>query len=286
MKLKMARRANVAAVRLCDPPQIFIGPSNWTWNTRIPGYFNLWIALRGSGVMQIDGVTHVIEPGVAFLLAPGCQISARHENGDPPHNLAVHLLPLDARGRVIDRPNFPAGPVQVRDLALTDLVARRLARLRQAGATEADETEACWAHALLMQMLQDARTAPVHPIDAKILRLAERISVNPGGAGRVSELAREAGLSRVQFTRRFKRVLGESPISFIVRHRVERAAHLVEHSPLKFADIAESLGYSDVFFFSRQFKRVKGFQPSRLRRGQSGAPRDRTPVGAGARRVR
>ena len=79
-------------------------------------------------------------------------------------------------------------------------------------------------------------------------------------------MAREAGLSTVQFTRRFRRLTGTSPNLYLVRRRIERASQLIQQSPLKISEIAESLGYADVFFFSRQFKRILGHPPSHLRR--------------------
>ena len=79
-------------------------------------------------------------------------------------------------------------------------------------------------------------------------------------------MAREAGLSTVQFTRRFRRLTGTSPNLYLVRRRIERASQLIQQSPLKISEIAESLGYADVFFFSRQLKRILGHPPSHLRR--------------------
>ncbi len=261
-----SRNALVCArVRLVDAPRIYISEPNWTWDTRIPNYYNLWIALRGTGAMRVEHHVHAIQPGVAFLLAPGTRVQATHDRRDPVHNFAMHFLPFDARGRLISRARFPPGAIRLRHVALADLAAQRLARLRHTGDIAADNAAAAWAYALLMQILADAQEPPPDLTDERILRLAERIAANPAGAWRVARLAQDAGLSRARFAGRFKRLLGETPIQFIMRRRIERASVLIEQSAMKLADIAESLGYADVYFFSRQFKRVKGFPPSRLR---------------------
>lgn len=81
----------------------------------------------------------------------------------------------------------------------------------------------------------------------------------------LASLAREAGMSRAAFARRFSEQVGEPPLSYLTRRRIETAAHLLTGSEKTVADIAHSVGYDNEFAFSRAFKRETGRSPRQLR---------------------
>jgi len=77
----------------------------------------------------------------------------------------------------------------------------------------------------------------------------------------VREIARYANISEVYLRKLFSRELGISPSHKLTELRMQRAKLLIaEQRPLK--EIAERVGYSDVFQFSRAFKRYFGYPPS------------------------
>lgn len=82
----------------------------------------------------------------------------------------------------------------------------------------------------------------------------------------VAQMASQMGLSPEHFSRLFRRVNGQSPIQFIVGLRMTHARHLLRESSLSVGEIADRLGYADVYFFSRQFKEQVGVSPLRYRR--------------------
>jgi AraC family transcriptional regulator of arabinose operon len=56
---------------------------------------------------------------------------------------------------------------------------------------------------------------------------------------------------------------------FAIRQRVQRAQQLLRGSSMQISEIADALGYVDVYFFSRQFKQATGVSPSTYRRDPS-----------------
>ena len=82
----------------------------------------------------------------------------------------------------------------------------------------------------------------------------------------VQELADEAHMSRVHYTRRFKRAVGLSPNEFLVRQRVERSAILLKQTDWTLEQIADVIGYADQHYFSRQFRRTMGVSPGAYRK--------------------
>ena len=118
-------------------------------------------------------------------------------------------------------------------------------------------------------MLRLATSTRHHVSRANETRLAELILAireNPGESWTVQTLARRAGLSVSQLARRMHALVGCSPQNFVIRARIDRACRLMETSPLSLEQIADSLGYTDVYFFHRQFKNVIGVTPGSWRK--------------------
>lgn len=82
---------------------------------------------------------------------------------------------------------------------------------------------------------------------------------------RVDDLARVAGLSRAHFSREFRRVYGESPHSYLLTRRLERAAALLRSTDRSVADICFSVGLQSVGSFTTSFTRVYGASPTAYR---------------------
>jgi AraC-like DNA-binding protein len=94
-----------------------------------------------------------------------------------------------------------------------------------------------------------------------ILRVAAQIRESPGRVPPVAELARTAGYSPDHFSRVFLKVTGLRPQDYVIQARVGRARQLLAESDLTVGMIAEALGFQDIFYFSRQFRRRPGRRP-------------------------
>lgn len=75
-------------------------------------------------------------------------------------------------------------------------------------------------------------------------------------------MARDAALSRAQFTRRFVAQYGRAPAQFLIQARIDRAHQLLAESGMTVTQTAAALGYTDVPYFSRQYKQRTGRSPS------------------------
>ncbi|GIX31028.1 MAG: MmsAB operon regulatory protein [Porticoccaceae bacterium] len=78
-------------------------------------------------------------------------------------------------------------------------------------------------------------------------------------------LARQAGLSRYHFARRYREAAGQPPIRHLIRMRMEYARYLLETSDSTLAEVAAKVGLDDPLYFSRQFKQVFGVSPAGYR---------------------
>lgn len=82
------------------------------------------------------------------------------------------------------------------------------------------------------------------------------------------DLAREVGLSRSAFADRFVRALGEAPMGYHLRHRLEHAATQLLETSNSIAQIAYDIGYESEGAFSRAFRREYGLPPATWRRAK------------------
>ena len=81
----------------------------------------------------------------------------------------------------------------------------------------------------------------------------------------VDDLAKAAGLSRAHFSREFRRAFGESPYSYLLTRRLERAASLLRMTDRSIADICLSVGLQSQGSFTTSFKRMFGATPAAYR---------------------
>jgi transcriptional regulator GlxA family with amidase domain len=82
---------------------------------------------------------------------------------------------------------------------------------------------------------------------------------------RVAELALLAGMSESHFSRLFKSAIGTSPIDWLRRERINQAKHRLIESDDPIKEIARQVGYSDQFFFSKDFKKMTKLTPTQFR---------------------
>jgi len=82
----------------------------------------------------------------------------------------------------------------------------------------------------------------------------------------VAALARSAHMSSGHLSREFRRVYGESPYSYLMTRRIERAMELLRRSDLSVTDVCFAVGCSSLGTFSTRFTELVGVPPSLYRR--------------------
>jgi AraC-like DNA-binding protein len=96
------------------------------------------------------------------------------------------------------------------------------------------------------------------PIVGRVLAL---IHDQPATPWTLASLASASATSRANLARRFRQLVGESPISYLTNWRVSLAADLLAESNTTIEAIARQVGYGDAFALSAAFKRLRGVSP-------------------------
>ena len=82
----------------------------------------------------------------------------------------------------------------------------------------------------------------------------------------LDQLAREAGISKFHFCRKFREETGFPPIRYIQHLRIQRACELLSNTNKSIQEIADATGYNDTAHFCRVFASKIGEPPGRYRR--------------------
>lgn len=102
--------------------------------------------------------------------------------------------------------------------------------------------------------------------DAGLRKAILAIHQFPDQAWTVESLAAEAGMSRTSFSEKFKKMLGETPLSYLTKWRMDLAKDKLLFTEESVLSIALSLGYQSEAAFSRAYKKISGRAPSHTRK--------------------
>jgi AraC-like DNA-binding protein len=93
----------------------------------------------------------------------------------------------------------------------------------------------------------------------------------------VEALARGAHMSAGHLSRRFRQAYGESPYSYLMTRRIERAMALLRRGDLSVTEVCFEVGCSSLGTFSTRFTELVGVPPSTYRREAAGATEGMAP---------
>ena len=236
-----------------------------------PGH-ELIFCLRGRGWVRVAGRRH--EVGSGQLVWVNCHHGHAYgaAAGDP-----WELLWLRAEGRSLDR---LAKMLQVRAQPVLDGVdpptavrcyERVFAHMCSTKPADAALGDAAMAElvALAFAARPSLLDAGAPELPAAVLRALERMRLYYHQPTKVAELAAMSGMSESHFSRMFKAAMGTSPIDWLRRERINQAKRRLIESDDAIKEIAQQVGYSDQFFFSKDFKKMTSLTPTQFRQRES-----------------
>ncbi|MET8216056.1 helix-turn-helix transcriptional regulator [Streptomyces hirsutus] len=101
---------------------------------------------------------------------------------------------------------------------------------------------------------------------ARLRRVRDRIDREYAQPLDVEALARGAHMSAGHLSREFRAAYGESPYSYLMTRRIERAMTLLRRGDLSVTEVCFAVGSSSLGTFSTRFTELVGMPPSAYRR--------------------
>jgi AraC-like DNA-binding protein len=106
---------------------------------------------------------------------------------------------------------------------------------------------------------------------ARLRRVRDRIDREYASPLDVEALARGEHMSAGHLSRRFRLAYGESPYSYLMTRRIERAMALLRRGDQSVTEICFAVGCSSLGTFSTRFTELVGMPPSVYRGSETGA---------------
>ncbi|HSI85562.1 MAG: AraC family transcriptional regulator [Candidatus Methylacidiphilales bacterium] len=252
-------------IRLINTPRIYHCEPDWAWGPRPFTDFDLWIVMGGSGEMRIVSKgAFSLSAGHAFIFGPGTRLSARHDPAQPLRVFACHFMPRSAE--MIEVLTFSNDQTHFHTAAVSLPMISMMAEECSASALESNSLHTrSLLQAMVLHVMHSRRRAALPPGQARVVQCVQDIRCAPGQDWQPTEMARSTGFSVPQFNRHFRILTQQSPRQYVIQCRMERAVQLLQESQLSIQQIADALGYSDIFFFHRQFRQVTGTTPGSFR---------------------
>jgi len=226
-------------------------------------YPTIEFVAAGKGRLTIHGTRYELRPGMVFHYGPR---TPHLIETDPDHPLLKnfvsftgHELTEMLKHSVFRRgiPLYASRPFRIRSI---------FENLISTGNVQSRNRDALCV-LLLRQLIlvaddtaMDAATA-ASPAWQTYLRCRQHIERNFLEIPTVNDAAQACFVDQAYLARLFKRFADESPLQLLNRVKMNKAAELLGNRNMLVKEVAEAVGFSDPYHFSRVFKRVYGIPP-------------------------
>jgi len=122
-----------------------------------------------------------------------------------------------------------------------------------------------WARSIARQL---HTKDPTNKIPTVLLTIKQHLDEHFNKPVILNDLAALAGMSRSHLCHQFRAFFATSISHYVIRKRMAIAQRLLFDVKMRLGKIAEEVGYSDIYQFSKQFKKTFGVSPSQYRTQQ------------------
>lgn len=244
---------------------------DWNFPSLAAPYWRFYWNRRGHGEIRLPNRTHILAPGVGYIIPPDTVFSSRTTT--PIDHFYVHFSIGHEYGSLVPG-LYEAGNPKI----LKPIIDEIIGQLPPSGEPEPrrdrrplppDTPVSLLASALVLAALSSIpvdTTSAFLDADTALVRAVNFIDAHLGEHLSLEQIATVAGCSERSLRRRFRTVFGKTPTSFVTLRRVERACILLHFSEYTIDEIADSCGFCDRYHLSNTFRRVRGIGPARFRR--------------------
>lgn len=221
----------------------------------------------GRGKFFFSGKAYDLSPGQCFLICPGKITVYTADEAEPWKYTWLAFSGSRAAGFLREAGFGPQSPV-IESSRLSVFFTELYRKIRNGNFDGNDFAMASEVFAFFAALRND-RSVPSSTVAyaEKVRSYVSRMYQNPI---RVGQIAAFCGLDRHYLCRIFKTETGITLQQCIIEWRMRRARELLLSSALNVGEVARSVGYTDVYNFSKMFKKQFGCSPSKVRQSAIG----------------
>jgi AraC-like DNA-binding protein len=240
---------------------------------KVVDYYLLHYIQSGCGTYTCQGTTYQLGPGDSFLIEPGKLISYIADEVDPWHYRWLAFEGKQAASLLASIGISSQHPIVhtggKRHIAV---IYHQVQAVFQTRGAHAGLKAVGYLHLLLAeyaQALMPKQQSDLHLTDSgeQIAQQAlHYLSTQYAEPITIALMAEAFGYNRAYLSTLFKKHTGLTPVTFLLRLRIDKARLLLrERQELTIEQIASSVGFQDPLYFSKQFKRLYGMSPTDYR---------------------
>lgn len=238
---------------------------DWTWDssTQPSEDLVLWLIKEGQADVHIDDGTKItIKRGSCLFF----DLSKRHYAVQNPKKM-LNSVAIRFKCTTTKKPFLSFA--QHSSLPYFSFMEQLMSNCIEAHWENENEIANHWLKSALLNYNKVSKIFAGKKIDLNIHEvistLCQRINQNPEFQWSVSKLAQQLNFSSDHFIRLFKAQTNQTPNEYIVNNRIMAAQSLLLRTNLSIQEIANTLNYSDPYYFSKQFKKISGSSPRKYR---------------------
>lgn len=247
-------------------------PPGYTYDHKIPNEYHLHFVLRGAGSLEINGVCHKLKTDDIFLIPKSCPITYLADYENPWEYMWITFdgemaeTYLSYAGLSEENPAIHS---QIPSQLYLPMIQKILDTNQLTFANEIRRVGYLYEIiSTLIDTQSSLRTSKKnqydYSIDTYVDYALQYIKFNYAHI-RVQDIADYIGINRSYLTSIFKKQLGVSPQEYLMRYRLNTAAHQLATTSSSIQEIATSIGYSNPLTFSKIFKQEYGMSPKLFR---------------------
>ncbi len=244
------------------------GPDYTIERSRSPGD-DLLYCIAGGGTVRIGSTGHAVRAGQLAWI-PGDQPHAHAADPANPWTLMWFRVdgPMVAACRAGILGTNGGVMTIAHGAAMVAWFPRVFACMRDRGPDSDLALNALFADMLVILNVEHM-ASPGRALPASLARLRAAMSAQPQNPWTVAEMQSVAKVSPAQLRRHFRTHLQSTPRAWLRRERILLAQDLLLRPGVRVSHVAETCGFSDIYHFSREFRRSVGQSPSEWRKSET-----------------
>lgn len=239
-----------------------------------PGGLNVWLmeyTVSGRGLIRTHDGQRVLEPGDFLIFKPEIleDYGMDRETGRWDHIWFC----FSPRPHWLDMLNWPEMDNGILFLSIKDSALRKQLVKRMEHGLRLTYSILDRRRDLLMNVIEEILlhadtwnpSRKTALLDDRIRKVLTYLCENSTRRMTLGELARIGSLSSSRMSHLFREQMGETPMQYLEKRRIEQAQDLLRMTSKTVSQVAYEVGFNNPFYFSRIFKRRLGRNPSKVR---------------------
>lgn len=241
-----------------------------SWGPGVRDYYTFYYVNEGEGYLTVHGEEYHLKSGMCFLVPPQVLVSYRPDHEHPWDYLFVAFNGnkieeyLDRIGVSKGYPILePSNTIEVEESFNYILDADLHPKSKDFQAISG-------FYGLLAALCECNESKMPHSEkinkqSAYVRDAIEFIEQNYSQPITVEDVSKYVGINRKYMTRLFNEIISDSPKSYLMHFRMDKARVLLQDSSFSIKEVSHSVGYADALVFSKVFKKIVGSCPREYR---------------------